>query len=349
MQKPGRRGRGGVTIDDVARLAGVAPMTVSRVINREKNVRESTREAVLKAVKALNYTPNAAARSLAGAEATHVGLLYSNPSAAYLSQFLVGALDGCRRVGCQLVVDSSEESQAEELAAAKRLVNDRVEGVILPAPLSEFPHVLRTFADAGIPAVGTAVGKTPKQGLNVRIDDVAAAYDMTRHLLGLGHRQIGFIRGHPNQSASEQRYLGFARALHEAGLDPATAPVEQGYFSYRSGLAAAERLLSQHAELTAIFASNDDMAAATVNIAHLRGLQVPDDLSVVGFDDTAIATTVWPELTTVRQPIETMTEAALELLLAELKARRAGGTTAPAEKVLAHTLVIRESAAPPKR
>jgi LacI family transcriptional regulator len=349
MQKPSRRGRGGVTIDDVARLAGVAPMTVSRVINREKNVRESTREAVLKAVKALNYTPNAAARSLAGADATHVGLLYSNPSAAYLSQFLVGALDGCRRVGCQLVVDSSDENQVEELAAAKRLVHDRVEGVILPAPLSEFPHVLQTFEDAGIPAVGTAVGKTKRPSLNVRIDDLAAAYDMTRHLLELGHRRIGFIRGHPNQSASEQRYQGFAKALREAGVDPAAAPVEQGYFSYRSGLAAAERLLSQHADLTAIFASNDDMAAATVNIAHLRGLQVPDDLTVVGFDDTAIATTVWPELTTVRQPIEAMTEAALELLLVELKARRAGGTTMPAEKVLAHTLVIRESAAPPKR
>jgi LacI family transcriptional regulator len=124
--------------------------------------------------------------------------------------------------------------------------------------------------------------------------------------------------------------------------------VEQGYFSYRSGLAAADRLLSRDPTMTAIFASNDDMAAATVNIAHLRGLQVPADLSVVGFDDTSIATTVWPELTTVRQPIEPMTQAALELLLDELRARRSNGSSAPAERVLEHTLVIRESAGRPK-
>jgi LacI family transcriptional regulator len=348
MQKPNRRGRGSVTIDDVARLAGVAPMTVSRVINREKNVRDSTREAVLRAVKALNYKPNAAARSLAGGEATHVGLLYSNPSSAYLSQFLVGALDGCRRVGCQLVVDSCDEDETEEIEAARRLVADKVEGVILPAPLSEFRHVLEVFDAAGIPVVGTAVGKTPKERLNVRIDDAKAAYDMTQHLLELGHRKIGFIRGHPNQSASEQRWAGFAKALQDAGLDPAQAPVEQGYFSYRSGLAAADRLLSRDPTMTAIFASNDDMAAATVNIAHLRGLQVPADLTVVGFDDTSIATTVWPELTTVRQPIEPMTQAALELLLNELRARRSNGSAAPAERVLEHTLVIRESAGRPK-
>jgi LacI family transcriptional regulator len=345
MSKPGRKGRGGVTIQDVARAAGVSPMTVSRVVNGEKNVREATREAVLTAVRDLNYTPNAAARSLAGAEATHIGLLHSNPSASYLSKFLVGALEGCRRAGCQLVVDACEDGAAEERAAALRLIDDQVDGVILPAPLSEFGHVLAEFDAAGIPVVGTAVGKTPSDRLNVRIDDFRAAYDVTRHLLDLGHRRIGFIRGHPNQSASERRWLGFAEALREAGIDPARMPVEQGYFSYRSGLDAAERLLKRDLDMTAVFASNDDMAAATVNVAHLRGLQVPEDLSVVGFDDTGIALTVWPELTTVRQPIEAMAQAAIDLLLAEIRARRAGGTVAPAEEVLEHTRVIRDSAA----
>ncbi len=349
MNKPGRRSRGGVTIEDVARLAGVSPMTVSRVVNGETNVRESTREKVLKAVRALNYSPNPAARSLAGAEATHIGLLHSNPSAAYLSKFLVGSLEGCRRVGCQLVVDSCGENVAEEREAAIRLVNDGVEGVIVPTPLSEFAHVTRVFEAAGIPIVAVAVGKTPPRGLNVRIDDRRAAYDMTSHVLGLGHHRIGFIRGHPNQSASEQRWLGFTQALTEHGLSPKWAPVEQGYFSYRSGFDAAQRLLSQHPDLTAIFASNDDMAAATVNVAHLRGLQVPGDLTVAGFDDTGIAMTVWPELTTVRQPIEAMAQAALELLLAELRARRAGRSIAPREQVLEHTLVIRASAAAPRQ
>ena len=348
MSRPGRRGRGGVTIQDVARLAGVSPMTVSRVVNGEKNVREATREAVLAAVRSLDYTPNAAARSLAGAEATHIGLLHSNPSASYLSKFLVGALEGCRRAGCHLVVDSCGEGEAEERAAAMRLVDDQVDGVILPAPLSEFPHILGEFDAAGIPVVGVAVGKTPPDRLNVRIDDHRAAYDVTRHLLDLGHRRIGFIRGHPNQSASERRWRGFADALLEAGVDPARAAVEQGYFSYRSGLEAAERLLDRDPELTAVFASNDDMAAATVNVAHLRGLQVPEDLSVAGFDDTGIAITVWPELTTVRQPVEAMAEAALDLLLTELRARRSGGSVTPAEQVLEHTRVIRDSAAAPR-
>lgn len=343
--RPGRRRRGGVTIQDVARLAGVSPMTVSRVMNDEKNVREATREAVIKAVRELNYAPNPAARSLARADPTHIGVLYSNPSAAYLSKFLLGALEEARQVGTQLVLDSSDEDAAEERAAAVRLAENGVDGVILPAPLSESAHVLEVFENADMPVVRVAVGRMTEPGLNVRVDDRAAAHAMARHLLDLGHRRIGFIRGHPNQSASEERWRGFADALEAAGTDPLTAAVEQGYFTYRSGFEATERLLATWPDLTAIFASNDDMAAAAVNVAHIRGLRVPHDLSVVGFDDTAIATTVWPELTTVRQPIELMAGAALELLLAELRARRSGETLAPADHVIEHALVIRDSAA----
>lgn len=346
--KPGRRRRGGVTIQDVARRAGVSPMTVSRVINDEKNVREATREAVQAAVRELNYAPNPAARSLARADPTHVGVLYSNPSAAYLSKFLLGALEESRRAGAQLVLDSCDEDPAEERAAAERLAVNGVEGVILPAPLSEAAHVLEVFEQAGVPVVRVAAGRMAEPGLNVRVDDQAAAYDVTRHLLDLGHRRIGFIQGHPNQSASDERRRGFLRALEEAGVDPASAPVEQGYFTYRSGFEAAERLLAAAPDLTAIFASNDDMAAAAVNVAHIKGLRVPQDLSVVGFDDTAIATTVWPELTTVRQPIEAMAGAALELLIGELRARRAGETIAPADQVIAHALIGRDSAAGPR-
>ena len=169
---------------------------------------------------------------------------------------------------------------------------------------------------------------------------------MTRHLLQLGHRNIGFIKGHPNHIASHERARGFAAALEEYGLDPAAAPIEQGYFTFRSGLAAAERLLDLPDPPTAIFASNDDMAAAAVSVAHRRGLAVPDDISIVGFDDTAPATTVWPELTTVRQPVSAMAEAALDLLLADLRGRRSGMATGPAEQVLEHELVIRESSGP---
>ncbi|MFN3945824.1 MAG: LacI family DNA-binding transcriptional regulator [Allosphingosinicella sp.] len=343
-----RRRRGSITIQDVARAAGVSAMTVSRVMNGERNVRESTRAAVREAIDRLNYSPNTAARSLAAGEATHIGLLYANPSAAYLSQFLVGALAGARRAGCHLVLEACESETADGQAEATRgFVQSGVDGVILPPPLSESLPVHAELAAAETPVVTVAMGMPPAGRLNVRIDDFEAAREMTRHLLDLGHRNIGFILGHPNHVATGERMRGFCVALEEAGLDPAGAPTEQGYFTYRSGLVAAERLLARTPCPTAIFASNDDMAAAAVNVAHRKGLDVPRDVSIVGFDDTSPATTVWPELTTVRQPIAAMAEAALDLLLANIRSARSPGAPADTERVLEHELVLRESSAPP--
>ena len=338
-----------MTIQDVARAAGVSAMTVSRVVNGEKNVRDSTREAVLGAVKKLNYSPNTAARSLAAGEATQIGLLYSNPSAAYLSQFLVGALDGARRTGSHLLIEACEGTSPQEQAeATRRFAQTDVDGVILPPPLSESDPVKMELEAAGIPIVCVEGGLAGDGCLNVRIDDYGAAAAMTRHLLDLGHRRIGFIKGFPGHIATVERFRGFTAALAEFGLDPSQAPVEQGQFTYRSGLTAAERMLSRSEPPTAIFASNDDMAAATVNVAHRWGLEVPDDLSVVGFDDTAPATTVWPELTTVRQPIAAMADAALQLLLSDIRARRIGGPSPEGDQVLDHELILRQSSGPPR-
>jgi LacI family transcriptional regulator len=350
LRKPTRRRHGTVTIQHVAQQAGVSAMTVSRVINRESNVRESTLASVLQAIERLNYSPNTAARSLAAGEALHLGLLYANPSAAYLSQFLVGALEGARRAGCHVVLESCGSESADEQAdATRRFATSGVDGVILPPPLSESPAVHHELAAAGMPVVTVAMGLPQPGALNVRIDDRAAAAAMTRHLIGLGHKNIGFIVGHPNNTASAERLRGFLTALEEAGLDPEAAPTEQGYFTYRSGLVAAERLLARDPRPTAIFASNDDMAAAAISVAHRQGLDVPRDVSIVGYDDTAPATTVWPELTTVRQPVAAMAEAAVELLLADLRARRAENQTPGAERVLDYDLVLRESSAPPPR
>lgn len=349
MSKPSRRSRGTVTVQDVARVAGVSAMTVSRVVNGGTNVRETTRTAVLAAIAQLNYSPNSAARSLAAGDATQIGLLYSNPSAAYLSQFLIGALAAARRAGCHLVLEACESERPDEQAEATRsFASTSVEGVILPPPLSEAAPVRAELEAAGIPWVSVAMGLPPARSLNVRIDDFEGAAAMTRHLLDLGHRKIGFIRGNPNQTSSAERYRGFAAALEEAGIDIKSMPVEQGYFTFRSGIVAAERLLDRPEPPTAIFASNDDMAAAAVGVAHRRGLHVPQDLSVVGFDDTSLATTVWPELTTVRQPISTMAEEALTLLLARIRAHRSAETDKLEEQVLDHELIVRESSAPPK-
>jgi LacI family transcriptional regulator len=348
MHKPSRRSRGSLTIEDVAREAGVSAMTVSRVINKEKNVREQTRQTVLETIERLNYSPNSAARNLAAGETTHIGLLYSNPSAAYLSQFLVGALEAARETGCHLVIEACEsEEEAEQGEVGRRFANAEAEGVILPPPLSESVPILTELALANTPVVTVAMGKLYPNALNVRIDDFAAAKEMTEYLIGLGHRRLGLITGHPEHIASTERERGFRAAVAHAGLRSEDVSVEQGFFTFRSGLDAAEKLLALPQPPTAIFASNDDMGAAAISVAHRRGLRVPGDLTVVGFDDTAPATTVWPELTTIRQPVSAMGAAALHLLLEDLRNRRRGGEGLSQEIVLEHEMIIRESSGPP--
>ncbi|WP_425475257.1 LacI family DNA-binding transcriptional regulator [Sphingomonas silueang] len=322
-------------------------MTVSRVVNGGANVRESTRVAVTEAIEKLNYWPNSAARNLAAGDATQIGLLYANPSLAYLSNFLIGALEGARRIGCHLVLEPCEGESAEAQAeATRRFASTAVQGVILPPPLSDSAPVHAELDAAGIPSVAVAIGVPQPGRLAVRIDDFAAARAMTAHLIEQGHRRIGFIRGNPNNGASGERWRGFAAAVAAAGLDPASMPVEQGYFTFRSGMIAGERLIDRPDRPSAIFASNDDMAAAVISVAHRRGLHVPQDVSIVGFDDTSLATTTWPEITTVRQPIAAMAEAAVELLIARIREQRLGQGEAVEERVLDHELVVRESSGP---
>lgn len=348
-QRQSRRQRGSApTISDVARHAGVSPMTVSRVINGESNVRARTRESVNAAIEALGYTPNRAARSLAGANQINIGLLYGNPSAAYLSEFLVGGLEQASRYNVQIIVEKCDvELDAEE--AACRLISRGVEGMLLPPPLSDSPELIAVLEANDTPAVAIATGRPQKNVSAVSIDDFRAAHAMTRHLISLGHQRIGFIAGDTNQVASEHRLAGYREALREAGLPEEDSLVAQGLFTYRSGLDAAEQLLSQEVIPTAVFASNDDMAAATVAVAHRCGLDVPSDLSVCGFDDTALATTIWPELTTIHQPIIDMSRAAVDLLVKKIRARRAGEEEECRHLLLDYTLIRRQSDAPPRR
>jgi LacI family transcriptional regulator len=343
-----RRRGDAVTIHDVARSAGVSPMTVSRVMNGNSNVREATREQVLRAVRELNYSPNPAARSLAAAQGTRIGLVYTNPSAAYLSELLVGALDGASRTAAHLVLDTwANIGPATERAAARRLASNIV-GVILPPPLCESKVIAAEFLAAGVPIVAVAPGRSQPDVSCVRIDDFRAAHEMTAYLLELGHTRIGFIKGNPNQTASTRRFEGFQAAMQEAGINVDPSLVQQGFFTYRSGLETTEKLLTRKRPPTAIFASNDDMAAAAISVAHRRGLDVPRDLSVVGFDDTPTATTVWPELTTIRQPIAAMGESSIELLLRSIR-RKDSETRTVVDHVVAHQLIKRDSVAPPPK
>jgi LacI family transcriptional regulator len=350
-RKNGRRSGSMVTIHDVARHAGVSPMTVSRVINSETNVREETRAKVAASIKTLRFSPNPAARNLASAASIHIGILYANSTAAYLSELLLGALEQSSLSSCQLVLEQCENLESER-KAVQRLIAGHVDGVILPAPLCDSEDALKTVVSAGIPAVLVTSGR-PAPGFSaVSINDFEAAREMTRHLLSLGHRRIAFINGHPGHTASGQRFRGFMEGMTEAGVEVSANQVAQGFFTYRSGLEAAEKLLGDGFNPTAIFACNDDMAAATIAMAHRKGLDVPRDLAVAGFDDTPLATMIWPELTTVHRPIANMAREAVRLLIEQVRAKRSGWPPATEHRLMKYTLVKRDSSGPvsaPKR
>ena len=341
-----RRHMGAPTIADVAREAHCSPMTVSRVINSEGNVRDVTRDQVLAAIAKLNYSPNRAARSLAGGEQARVALLFDNPSASYLSEFLMGALEEASRRDVQLIVQSCDNVTAAKVLV-RNLAEGGIQGFILPPPLCDDQEMLDLVAELDCIAVAVGPGKAAGSQGAVLIDDFQAAYDMTRHIIGLGHERIGFIIGNHEQVAADRRLNGYLAAIREAGLEVDDRLIVQGRFTYRSGMDGAEKLLSVDPRPTAIFASNDDMAAATVAVAHRRHLDVPNDITVCGFDDTDMASSIWPELTTIRQPIREMTAWAVEAVARMIRSKRMGERVRPEQETMPYTLVRRESDAAP--
>ena len=334
------------TIIDVARRAGVSIKTVSRVVNKEPTVHADTRARVQEAVDALNYRPQQSARSLAGARSFLIGLLYYDPSAAFVAGVQRGATLRCREAGRHLVVESVQESgdhvqaQLEAMLAALR-----PDGMILTPPLSDDPAILETLRASRTPCVLISPGEGHDMA-SVRMDDTLAAEELTNLLISLGHTAIAFIEG--DQSASDRRRAGYERALkaHRIALDPAL--IVPGSFEFESGVAAARKLFALPRPPTAIFAANDDMALGALTTAQRMGIAVPQDVAIVGFDDSQTATLVWPELTTVRQPLAEMAMAAVDMLLSG-EARVDGRQAAPV-RVLQHEVVVRGStAAPAKR
>lgn len=345
-RRTSRRSRANVTIADVAERAEVSLMTVSRVMNDKGNVKEETRARVQKAIDELNYSPSAAARNLAAAAEIRIGLLYANPSAGYLNEFLVGSLDQANKSNAQLLVQLCD-NQDEVTAIVQRLIDNGIDGIVLPPPLCDDTAILDLLLDSGTPTVVVASGKPSEALSSVNIDDLAAAEAMTRHLVALGHKRIGFIKGNPNQSTGARRLQGFHDALAANGITADEDLILPGLFTYRSGLEAAHRLLERERPPTAIFASNDDMAAATVTVAHRLGFDVPGDVTVVGFDDAPQATFTWPELTTIRQPIAEMSRTAVQLLIEEIRDRREGRTFTPCHVQMPFEFIQRESDAGP--
>lgn len=318
---PGLR-RPVVTIHDVARHAGVSSMTVSRVMNGKRYVSDAMRRKVEASIQALNYSPNVTARSLSSA--VRIAAIYSNPSSSNLGAFLMGAFRQSGASGCQFLIEPgvTEEEAAEGLG---RLIESGIGGVILPPPLCDSPTILNMAQRAGVLPLAFATAM-PREGISaIVVDDYKGAFDMTWHLIGQGHRAIGFIKGDPKHSPSQRREQGYRAAMAGAGIRIQDDWIAPGLFTYRSGLEAARKLIAAKVRPTAIFSSSDDMAAAASAVAHGMGLKVPEDISIAGFDDAPIAATVWPELTTIHQPIAGMAANAVALLSDLVRQARSGG------------------------
>ena len=337
------------TIKDVAARAGVSVMTASRAINGKALVSAGAREAVAQAVKALGYVPNASARALAGSADRRVALLHSNSTtSAYLGELLLGALAEAPQRHLHLVVEQCAPGAfAQEIV--DQVAQAHVAGVILPPPLCDWSELVEQLAQRDILVVAIAPDRDGPDMLSVGTDDRHAAYDLTRHLVDLGHRRIGFIEGNPRHRASARRLQGFRDCLADHGIAADAALVAPGDFSFRSGLDAAEQLLGLDTPPTAIFACNDDMAAAAITVAHQRKLNVPGDISICGFDDTPLASAIWPALTTIRQPIRDMSREAIGLLGMRLRSPDDGAHGVIGKVKLDYQLIRRQSDAVPAR
>ena len=335
-----------ITIKDVAQAAGVSFKTVSRVLNDEPNVRNELRERVKAVAAELGYVPNVAARDLAGGRSYLIGLMFDNPSEAYISKIQTGAITRCRSTGYYLIVEPLEPADDVVATLEPILSRLRVEGLILTPPICDNLAVLDAIERAGVRYVRIAPDRDADRAPCVAMDDVHASYEMTRHLLSLGHRDIAFIKGHPDHGATPRRLEGYLRAMGEAGLIVPAEHIQAGAFSFQSGMVAGERLIGLAEPPTAIFASNDDMALGVMWAALHAGLSVPGDISVAGFDDSEPSRMAWPQLTTIRQPIAEMSAAAVDILI-EATAKGRGAQTV-ANRWLDYQLIVRGSTGSPR-
>ncbi len=324
-------------IRDVSARAGVSVKTVSRVLNGHRYVTAATREKVERAMQELDFRPSIAARILAGTKSGQIALIYDNHSPYYMNQVQMGCWECCHEAGVRLLAQPVDVTDPMVGDQVRGLVTEtHVDGIILSSPVTDCVPVLQTLDAMDIPFVRISPGTNHALTSSVFMDDAQAADDMTTHLINQGHRVIGFIKGHPNHMASEERLFGYRRALDRAGIPYEPQLVSPGEFDFDSGVAAAHRFLAARRRPTAIFASNDDMAAGVLSVAHDMGLSVPAQLSVAGFDDTTLARMVWPQLTTIRQPTRELAHAAAKLLL--------DGEERTHQR-LPHDLVIRASVA----
>ena len=335
-----------MTITDVAAEAGVSAATVSRVLNdRGYPVREETRQRVLDAIKKLDFRPNELARGLLLKRTKTIGLVIPDITNPYYPDVSRGVEDVASEHGYAVIFCNTDRDATKSEHYVNALLQKQVDGLIIAGGGTDFRRASERFAEHGTRAV--FVGKSSLPWPSVRVPNEEAARTATGHLAELGHERIGFISGAPGLTTSRDRLAGYRRGVSDHSLQGGGALLREGDFGEESGYRAATSLLRETPRPTAIFAANDRMAIGTLAAAADLGLAVPDELSVVGFDDIRFASYVRPALTTVSLPTYDIGAAAMRLLL-ELLSDKDGEPGVAAQTVhLPVRLVVRDSTAPP--
>jgi LacI family transcriptional regulator len=307
------------TINDVARVAGVSKKTVSRVINRSPLLSDDMRKRVEDVIAELAYIPNPQARALALRRNFLIGLVHDNPNAQTVMNVQQGMLEALHGTEFEMVVRPVDRGSATMLEDLRHfLERQRLFGVLLMPPISENDQVAQACEEIGCRYVRMGSAELDDTDRMVASNDREAVRGATEYLIECGHRRIGLVAGPHGFRSARERRIGFEEALHSADISFPRSLVADGNYTFESGVVAAERLLDLMPRPTAIFSCNDEMAAGVIHAARARGLDIPRDLSIIGFDDTPIAAHVWPPLTTVRWPIASMARsAALKLITGE--------------------------------
>lgn len=301
---------------DIARLAGVSKKTVSRVINRSGLVKDETRDKILKIVEEHDYTPDPQARALALRRSHLIALISDQPNPQYIVDMQSGILEGLAPTHYQLVIRPCDrESPTLYDDICEIIQHQKFFGVILTPSISEDDELIGRLRQIECPYVRIAAVSLDSPENMVETHDYVGAAEAARHIAELGHRRIAHIRGLDTFLSAKERLRGFRVGLAEHSLAVEEQYLLRGGYTFESGLRCGEELLALPKPPTAIFAGNDEMAVGVYQAVRRAGLRVPDDLSIVGFDDAPIATRIWPTLTTVRLPIRHMGRTAVQLLV----------------------------------
>ena len=307
-----------ITLHDVAARAGVSTMTASRALSGEGPVSRRSKNKVLAAADALAYVPNVSARVMRGARSHVLGVMLNDLTSAHLNAMVMEISKAVRSHNRDLVIyNMFYTNDVPREGSSVNLLGGVCDGFLVLQGITE--SLLRVLEKSAKPIVLVNFWRAPTSLPVVRADNFISARDAVRHLIELGHRRIAFIGGTLNSGQSGQRQQGYLAALAEHGIEPAPPWLETGNFSHQSGLEAGKRLLSLPARPSAIFAVSDRVAFGVMEAARAAGLRLPEDLSIVGYDDIEAAALADPPLTSIRPPLQRLAEAAVQELIARIE------------------------------